>query len=54
MSADTVARYALDASERSASPLQIPGGMDRVSVFAQRFLPRSVARRVAGRLMKPD
>ena len=54
MSADTVARYALDALERNAAALQIPGGMDRVSVFAQRFLPRSVARGVAGRLMKPE
>jgi len=54
MSADAVARHSLDALEKGGQPLQIPAAMDRLSVFAQRLLPRFVGRRVAGRLMKPD
>lgn len=52
MSAATVAASSLGAL--SASRLHIPGGLDRASVFAQRFLPRWVARRVAGNLMRHD
>jgi short-subunit dehydrogenase len=54
MSAADVARSSLDAILGGAATLHLPSRLDRVSVFAQRFLPRFVARRVAGSLIKPD
>ena len=53
MSAETVARRSLDAALCGGPPLLVPAALDRVSVFVQRFLPRAVARRVAGNLMRP-
>jgi len=53
MSAEMVVKSALDALPRS-SGVHIPGWIDRLSVFGQRFLPRSVARTVAGNLIKHD
>ena len=53
MSAGEVARSSLDGALARRRTLHLPGGLDRVSLFAQRFLPRSVARRVAGSLLKP-
>jgi short-subunit dehydrogenase len=54
MSAQDVARSSLDAVLRGGGTLHLPARMDRLSVFAQRFLPRFVARRVAGSLLKLD
>lgn len=54
MSAAQVVVRSLDAAVPGRSTLQLPGQMDRVSVFAQRFLPRFVARKVAGSLIRPD
>jgi short-subunit dehydrogenase len=54
MSATQVARSSLDAALGGRGTVHIPGTLDRVSVFAQRFLPRFVARRVAGSLLKSD
>jgi short-subunit dehydrogenase len=54
MTAASVARSSLDAFLGGSGTLQLPGRLDRLSLFAQRFLPRSVARRVAGSLLKPD
>ncbi len=54
MSATEVARSSLDAALAGKAALHLPGGLDRVLVFIQRFLPRFVARRVAGNLIKPD
>ena len=54
MSAGEVARSSLDAAIGLGPTLHLPGKLDRVSLFAQRFLPRFVARRVAGNLIRPD
>jgi short-subunit dehydrogenase len=54
MSAPEVARGSLDAAFRGGGTLFLPARLDRVSVFAQRFLPRFVARRIAGSLLKQD
>jgi short-subunit dehydrogenase len=54
MSAGEVARSSLDAALGGGPTLHVPGRLDRISLFAQRFLPRFVARRVAGNLIKPD
>lgn len=54
MTAAEVASSSLSAAFAGKGTIHIPGAMDRVSIFAQRFLPRFVARRVAGRLMKPE
>lgn len=54
MSAGDVARSSLEAALAGRATLHLPGRLDRVSQFAQRFLPRSVVRRVAGNLIKPD
>lgn len=54
MSAQDVARSSLDAVFGGRGTLHLPGVLDRLSVFGQRFLPRFVARRVAGSLLKPD
>jgi uncharacterized protein len=54
MSATEVARSSLDAALRGGPTLHLPSRLDRVSVFAQRFLPRFVARRIAGSLLKSD
>lgn len=53
MSAAEVVKSSLDALE-GGSILHLPARMDRASIFVQRFLPRFVARRVAGSLLKPD
>lgn len=53
MSAGEVARSSIDAALAGKPTLHLPGRLDRISLFAQRFLPRSVARRVAGNLIKP-
>ena len=54
MSAAEVARGSLEAVFSAKGTLHVPGGLDRVSIFAQRFLPRFAARRIAGNLIKPD
>lgn len=54
MSATDVARSSLDSALGGGGTLHLPARLDRVSVFAQRFLPRFVARRIAGSLLKPD
>ena len=54
MSAGEVARRSLDAAFQGRPTLFLPARMDRLTVFAQRFLPRFVARRVAGSLLKSD
>jgi len=54
MSAAEVAVSSLDAVARGTDTLHLPGRLDRLSLFGQRFLPRFVARRVAGNLIKPD
>jgi short-subunit dehydrogenase len=54
MSATEVARSSLDSALGGGGTLHLPARLDRVSVFAQRFLPRFVARRIAGSLLKPD
>lgn len=54
MSALDVVRSSLDSALRGGGTLHLPARLDRVSVFAQRFLPRFLARRVAGSLMKSD
>lgn len=54
MSASDVARSSIEAALEGGGVLHLPARADRLSVFAQRFLPRSVARRVAGHLMKPE
>jgi short-subunit dehydrogenase len=54
MTAAQVAARSLDAAFAGRATLLLPGAMDRVSLFAQRFLPRFVPRRVAGSLMKPE
>jgi len=54
MSATQVVRSSLDAALGGRGILHLPGTLDRVSVFAQRFLPRFVARKVAGSLLKSD
>lgn len=54
MTAGEVARHSLAAILGGRGTIQIPAFADRFSVFGQRFLPRSVARRVAGYLMKPE
>lgn len=54
MTALSVVQSSLDAALSARATLHLPGGLDRLSIFAQRFLPRFVARRVAGSLIKPD
>lgn len=54
MNAEDVARSSLDAALRGGRTLHLPGALDRLSLFAQRLLPRFVARRVAGSLIRPD
>lgn len=54
MSAADVARSSLDAILGGGPTLHLPAVTDRLSVFGQRFIPRAVARRVAGHLMKPE
>lgn len=54
MSASDVARSSLDAALRAGPTLYLPSRLDRLSVFLQRFLPRFVARRIAGNLLKSD
>lgn len=54
MSASEVARSSLDAALRGGATLHLPAVLDRLSVMAQRFLPRFVARRIAGSLLKSD
>jgi|CXWL01.1.fsa_nt_gi short-subunit dehydrogenase len=54
MTATDVAVSSLDAAARGTGTLHLPGRLDRVTLFGQRFLPRFVARRVAGSLIKPD
>ena len=55
MPASDVVRHSLNAVlSEGGRTLQIPGRMDQASVFAQRFLPRSLGRSVAGRMMKLD
>ena len=54
MSAAEVARSSLDAALGGGATLHLPARMDRISVFAQRFLPRFVARRIAGSLLQSD
>lgn len=54
MSAGEVARSSLDAVVAGGATLHLPGKVDRLSLLVQRFLPRFVARRVAGNLIKPD
>lgn len=54
MTAAQVAVSSLDAAARGTATLHLPGRLDRLSLFGQRFLPRFVARRVAGNLIKPD
>lgn len=54
MSAAAVARSSIEAALGGGRVLHLPARADRVSVFVQRFLPRSLARRVAGHLMKPE
>jgi short-subunit dehydrogenase len=54
MSASDVVRSSLDAVFGGGAPLHLPARLDRLSVFAQRFLPRFVARRVAGNLLKSN
>lgn len=54
MSASSVARSSLDAAFGGGRTLHLPARLDRVSVFAQRILPRFVARRIAGTLLKSD
>ena len=54
MSASDVARSSLDAAFGGGRTLHLPARLDRVSVFAQRFLPRFVARRIAGSLLKSN
>lgn len=50
-SAESVVAASLAALERGGGTL-VPGWRDRASVFAQRLAPRSLARRVAGRLFR--
>lgn len=52
MSAADVVRASLDSVERGGPTVCIPGRADALGVFAQRFLPRSIPRRIAGRLMR--
>lgn len=54
MTAAAVARSSLDAAFGGGATLHLPARLDRLSIFAQRFLPRSVARRVAGSLLKSN
>ena len=54
MSASDVARSSIDSALGGGATLHLPARMDRVSLFAQRFLPRFVARRIAGSLLKSD
>ena len=53
MSAAEVVRSSLDAVFSGRPTLHLPARLDRLSVFAQRFLPRIVVRRVAGSLFRP-
>jgi short-subunit dehydrogenase len=53
-SAGDVARSSLEAVFEGRPTLHLPARLDHASLFAQRFLPRSVARRVAARLFKFD
>lgn len=53
-SAAAVARSSLDALGAGATTLHIPAVADRAALFAQRFVPRFVARRIAGRLFEPE
>jgi hypothetical protein len=48
-----VARVSLDALEHGRLVV-IPGWRDRLSVFAQRFAPRGMARRVGAALFRPQ
>lgn len=54
MTATDVAVSSLDAAARGTGTLHLPGRLDRLTLFGQRFLPRFVARRVAGSLIKPE
>jgi len=54
MSPSDVARSSLDAALGGRPTVHLPALADRLSVFGQRFLPRGVARRIAGHLMKPE
>lgn len=54
MTAAEVARSSLDAATSGSGSLHLPGRLDRLTLFGQRFLPRFVARRVAGNLIKPE
>lgn len=54
MSAQAVARSSLRALSAKGATLHLPALADRAALFAQRFLPRFVARRVAGRLFEPE
>jgi short-subunit dehydrogenase len=50
-SAERVVAASLAALERGGGTL-VPGWRDRAGVFAQRLVPRSFVRRVAGRLFR--
>ncbi|HET7747245.1 MAG TPA: SDR family NAD(P)-dependent oxidoreductase, partial [Vicinamibacteria bacterium] len=52
MSADDVATASLDALAKGKL-IVIPAVADRATVFALRFTPRAVVRRIAGELFKP-
>jgi short-subunit dehydrogenase len=52
LSAEAVAEASLRALDRGSMTL-LPGWRDRLGVFAQRFVPRSLVRRVAGGLFRP-
>ncbi|MEO5762363.1 MAG: SDR family oxidoreductase [Vicinamibacteria bacterium] len=54
MTALSVVQSSLDAALSGGATLHLPGRLDRLSIFAQRLLPRFVARRIAGSLIKPD
>ena len=54
MSATEVARSSLDSALGGGGTLHLPARLDRVSLFAQRLLPRFVARRIAGSLLKSN
>jgi short-subunit dehydrogenase len=54
MTAAAVAQSSLDAVFGGRGTLHLPGLLDQLSLFGQRFLPRFVARRVALSLLKPD
>lgn len=54
MSAHEVARRSLQEAFGRGRILVIPGWRDRLAVMGQRLLPRSVPRRVAASLMRPE